>query len=77
MSERHTQLNFKQCDMNVDEFYAKYGTGINYADNFAIMCRMKSAQSPVVGQFIADLKEVCENDYDEMLARDYQVITNY
>ena len=64
----------------VDEFYNKYGTGINYEDLFAMRCRAKMEQNPVlaydVEEFINDLREVCNNDFDELLWRDYQFITN-
>lgn len=63
----------------VQDFYDKYGTGKNYEDLFAMMCKAKN--NPNLGidreQFIADLKEVCDNDFDAYLWRDYQFITQF
>ena len=65
----------------IQDFYDKYGTGKNYEDLFAMMCHAKRTENPVlsidVEGFIRDLKTVCENDFDELLWRDYQFIINY
>ena len=65
----------------VQDFYDKYGTGKNYEDLFAMMCRAKKEQNPVLAYnvecFIEDLREVCNNDFDALLWRDYQFITNW
>ena len=65
----------------VQDFYDKYGTGKNYEDLFAMMCRAKKEENPAlaydVEQFIDDLREVCNNDFDALLWRDYQFITNW
>lgn len=65
----------------LQDFYDKYGTGKNYEDLFAMMCKAKKGQNPVlacdVEQFVNDLREVCDNDFDALLWRDYQFITNW
>ena len=65
----------------VQDFYDKYGTGKNYEDLFAMMCRAKKDNVPNlavdVDNFINDLREVCNNDFDALLWRDYQFITNW
>ena len=63
----------------VQDFYDKYGTGKNYEDLFAMMCKAKKEQNPVLAYnvecFIEDLSKVCNND--EFLCCDYQFITNF
>lgn len=65
----------------IQDFYDKYGTGKNYEDLFAMMCRAKKEQNPAlaydVEQFVDDLRKVCNNDFDALLWRDYQFITNW
>ena len=64
----------------IQDFYDKYGTGKNYEDLFAIMCKAKRENNHNlaidVDDFISDLKAVIDADFDELLWRDYKFITD-
>lgn len=56
------------------EFYAKYGTGIVYADYFSLMCKSKG--TAMAAEFISDLEAVLSCERDPFLQYDYVTITN-
>jgi len=65
----------------IKDFNEKYGTGKKYDDFFTMMCRAKKEHNPLIAYdvecFIADLRKVCNSDFDALLWRDYQFITNW
>ncbi len=74
-------LNLEEQIMKtIQDFYDKYGTGKNYEDLFAIMCKAKRENNHNlaidVDDFISDLKAVIDADFNELLWRDYKFITD-
>lgn len=65
----------------ISDFYAKYGTGKNYEDFFQMMLHAKTSVDRYFrekyNEFVNDFEVLFQNDFDEMLWRDYKYITNY
>lgn len=65
----------------IQDFYDKYGSGINYQDYFQMMLHAKHSEDSYFHgkfvEFIDDLELLFQSDFDELLWRDYNYLRNY
>lgn len=65
----------------ISEFYEKYGVGKNYEDFFQMMLHAKTSADRYFrekyNEFVNDFAALFQNDFDEMLWRDYKYILSY